>query len=71
MKDTKQIRKILYVGKSNIALVVMNAIDDNKNILFADQVKIDASANLQGKISELLTNAANFLTVSKLSIQLN
>lgn len=61
MKDTKQIRKILYVGKSNIALVVMNAINDNKNILFADQVKIDASANLQGKISELLTNAANFL----------
>lgn len=58
MRDTKQIRKILYVSTNNIALVVMN---DNKNILFASQVTIDESANLQGKISELLTNAANFL----------
>lgn len=60
MKDTKQIRKILYVGKSNIALVVMEEIEQSRNILFANQVKIDP-ANLQVKVLELLTNAANFL----------
>lgn len=60
MKDTKQIRKILYLSQSNIALVVMNSIEDGHNVLFANQTNIDP-ANLQFKILELLTNAANFL----------
>lgn len=61
MRDTKQTRKLLYIGKSNIALIVLGTINDTRNILFADQVAIDENANLQGKVSELLTNAANFL----------
>ncbi|MCQ3907992.1 MAG: hypothetical protein MJ219_04820 [Mycoplasmoidaceae bacterium] len=61
MKDNKKIRKVIFIGKSNIALVIFNEIDGHKNILFANQVSIDADANLQGKISELLTLAANFL----------
>lgn len=58
MRDNKKIRKVLYVSKSNIALVVMQ--DEDKNILFANQVAIEED-NLQVKVSELLTNAANFL----------
>lgn len=58
MRDNKKIRKVLYVSKSNIALVVMH--DEDKNILFANQVAIEED-NLQVKVSELLTNAANFL----------
>ena len=61
MKDTKQIRKLIYIGKNDIALIVLNTINESKNILFADQVAIDNNTNLQGKVSELLTNAANFL----------
>lgn len=60
MKDTKQIRKVLYLSKSNIALIVMNDVENNHNVLYANQVDIDP-ANLQFKVLELLTNAANFL----------
>lgn len=56
MKENKQIRKVLCLGKSNIALVVL----EESNILFANQVEIDP-ASLQAKVSELLTNAANWL----------
>lgn len=60
MRDAKQIRKVLYVGASNIALIVINNVDNNNDILFASQVEVDSS-NLQPKISQLLTDAANFL----------
>ncbi|MCQ3908905.1 MAG: hypothetical protein MJ200_05265 [Mycoplasmoidaceae bacterium] len=60
MRDSKKIRKLLYLSKSNIALIIMNDVDNEHNILFAHQVKVD-EANLQFKILELLTNAANFV----------
>ncbi|MCQ2956968.1 MAG: hypothetical protein MJ233_03935 [Mycoplasmoidaceae bacterium] len=60
MKDSKKIRKVLFLGKSDIALVALTNDDGQNNILFAEQVAIDF-ANLKVKINELLTNAANFL----------
>ncbi|XQP55624.1 MAG: hypothetical protein ACOQNY_02345 [Mycoplasmoidaceae bacterium] len=60
MKDNKKIRKILYVGKKDIALVVLYNNETERNILFANQISIDP-ANLQANISQLLTCAANFL----------
>lgn len=60
MKETNQMRKILYLGKTDIALIVLELEEKETNVLFANQVKVD-SANLQVKVSELLTNAANFL----------
>ncbi len=60
MKDTKQLRKILFMSKTDVALVVLETQEDSQNILFADQTNID-SANIQTKILNLLTNAANFL----------
>lgn len=58
MKDRKNIRKLLYLSKKDICLIVFE--QDQHNILFADQVKI-FSEDLQPRILELLTNAANFL----------
>lgn len=69
MKDSKQIRKVLFVNKSNIALVVMNNVDNDNNILFASQVNVD-NADIQVKISDLLTNAANFLGFNIKDLQL-
>lgn len=60
MKDSKQIRKVLFLSKSNIALIVLNNVDGYNNILFASQVDIEFD-NLKVKINELITNAANFL----------
>ncbi|MBQ0045558.1 MAG: hypothetical protein KBS35_01565 [Mycoplasma sp.] len=60
MKDTKQIRKLLFLGKSNIALLVMHQEQDNNTVLYANQINVEP-ANLQVKISQLLTDAANFL----------
>ncbi|XQP55164.1 MAG: hypothetical protein ACOQNV_00115 [Mycoplasmoidaceae bacterium] len=60
MRDSKKIKKLLYLSKSNIALIVSEVEDKTHNILFASQVNVD-EANLQFKVLELLTNAANFL----------
>lgn len=60
MKDTKQIRKLLFVGESNIALLVLQQEQDNNIVLFANQIVVEPT-NLQVKISQLLTDAANFL----------
>lgn len=60
MKDSKRIKKMLYLSKNNIALIVNETIDGTSNILFASQVDVNEN-NMQFKILELLTNAANFL----------
>lgn len=60
MKDSKQIKKILFMSQTDVALVVLQTQEEGFNILFADQVKID-STKVQTKILDLLTNAANFL----------
>lgn len=69
MKDSKQIRKMLFVSKSNVALIVMKNVENENNILFADQVNMNID-NLQAKTSELLTNAANFLGFNIKNVQM-
>lgn len=69
MKDSKQIRKVLFVSKSIVALIVMENVENENNILFADQVNVNID-NLQAKTSELLTNAANFLGFNIKDVQM-
>lgn len=60
MKNSQSIRKILFVSKANIALIVLANIANKNNILFAKQVDLNG-AELKVKINDLLTHAANFL----------
>lgn len=60
MKNTKTIRKILFLSNNNIALVVFNTFNNKMNVLYANQVNVNPDS-LQPKVNELLTNAANFL----------
>lgn len=60
MKDTNLIRKILFVSKSDVALVVLETQDDTNEVLFADQASITVDT-FKAKTTDLLTNAANFL----------
>lgn len=60
MINNNSINKTIYISNNSVALVVFNKVNNENNILFANQVYTD-SVNLKVKLNELLTNAANFL----------
>lgn len=59
MKDSKQIRKIVFISNSYVALVLFNKFEDENNILFANQLSATPT-DLRVKLNSLLTDAANF-----------
>lgn len=60
MKNSSSINKLIFISNNNVALVVFDVVNGRNNILFAEQVETDI-VNLKVRLSELLTNAANFL----------
>ncbi len=60
MINNNSINKTIYISNNSVALVVFNKVNNENNILFANQVNTDY-VNLKVKLNELLTNAANFL----------
>jgi len=60
MKNTQDIRKIIFISNNYVALVIFNKFENENNILFANQVKA-TNTDLRVKLNNLLTTAANFV----------
>jgi len=53
-------KNIIFLSNSKIALVVLNKACNRTNILYANEIKVNLG-NIQAQISNLFTDAANFL----------
>jgi len=56
----KNLKNIVFLSNKKIALVVLSQFNAKNNILFANELKVN-NGNIHGKLSTLLTDAANFL----------
>lgn len=60
MEDSRTLNKVIFINNTSVALVVSNIVDDKINILFASQYE-STPDNLKVKLTQLLTDGANFL----------
>lgn len=60
MKLSNKEKKIVFISKTSVALIVFNDVDGQHNILYANQLKSEPT-DLQANLLKLLTHAANFI----------